>query len=89
MINGHVADPSLSAAAAVIKALGGSVDAIVGIAPQTVSFRDELIEQCRSDLAHERKLLRQILIFACAIVAFLVIFVAADILLPGAGWIRY
>lgn len=68
--------------------MGGSLDIIAGISHE-INYRDELIEQCRSDIAHERRMLKRILVFTCAIVAFLVVFVAADILLPGAGWVRY
>lgn len=89
IINGNTPDPSLSAAAAVIKALGGSVDTIVGIAPPMPSYRDLLIQQCRDDIAHERTQFRRTFIFSCAVVAFLLLFLAADVLLPNAGWIRY
>lgn len=89
MINGSTGDPSLSAVAAVVKVLGGSIDTIVGIVPSMPSYRDQLIRQCQDDIAHERRQTKRILIFACAIVAFLAIFLAADVLLPSAGWIRY
>lgn len=88
IINGSTPDPSLSAAAAVVKTLGGSIDAIVGISHET-NYRDELIDQCREDIAHERRQFKRVLIFTCAVMAFLLIFVALDVVLPGSGWIRY
>ena len=89
IINGSTPDPSLSAAAAVVKTLGGSIDAIVGIAHPAPSYHDMLIRQCQDDIAHERRQYKQILIFACSMVAFLAIFLMLDIAFPSAGWIRY
>lgn len=89
MINGSTVDPSLSAAAAVIKTLGGSIDAIVGIAPPEPSYRDYLIQQCKEDIDHERRQFKRVLIFACAMVVFLAVFLLLDVAFPSAGWIRY
>ena len=89
IINGSTPDPSLSAAAAVVKTLGGSIDAIVGIAHPAPSYRDMLIRQCQDDIAHERRQFKRVLIFTCAVMAFLLIFVAVDVILPGVGWIRH
>ncbi len=89
IINGSTPDPSFSAATAMIKALGGSADTIVGIAPNLPSYRDLLIRQCQDDIAHERRQFKRVLIFTCAVMAFLLVFVAVDVILPGTGWIRY
>ena len=89
IINGSTPDPSFSAATAMIKALGGSADTIVGIEPKLLSYRDLLIQQCQDDIAHERRQFKRVLIFICAVIAFLLVFVAVDVILPGVGWIRY
>lgn len=89
IINGSTPDPSFSSATAMIKALGGSADTIVGIAPNLPSYRDLLIWQCQDDIAHERRQFKRVLIFTCAVMAFLLIFIAADVILPSTGWIRH
>ncbi len=88
ILSGETSDPSFATVARLVSAMGGSLDLIAGISRET-NYRDELIDQCRSDIAHERTQFRRTFIFSCAVVAFLLLFLAADVLLPNAGWIRY
>ena len=88
ILSGETPDPSYATVSRLVIAMGGSLDQLAGISHE-INYRDELIEQCRSDLEHERKLLKRILIFACVMVAFLAVFLMLDVAFPSAGWIRY
>lgn len=88
ILTGETTDPSFATVSRLVAVMGGSLDAIAGISHE-INYRDELIDQCREDIAHERRQFKRVLIFTCSIVAFLLIFVALDIVLPGSGWVKY
>ena len=88
ILTGETTDPSFATVSRLVSVMGDSLDVIAGISHE-INYRDELIDQCHDDIAHERRQFKRILIFTCAIVAFLLIFVALDIVLPGSGWVKY
>lgn len=88
ILSGETPDPSYATVVRIVTAMGGSLDLLAGISHE-INYRDELVDQCRSDIEHERRLNKRILIFACAMVAFLAVFLIVDVAFPSAGWIRY
>lgn len=88
ILTGETIDPSFATVSRLVSVMGGSLDVIAGISHE-INYRDELIDQCREDIAHERRQFKRVLIFTWAVVAFLLIFVALDIVLPGSGWVKY
>ena len=74
----------------IIKACGGSIDAIAGIDhAATVLPNEPLLRQLKQDLEHERRgrkfNMRLFLIAVFILVAVLII----DLMNPQLGWIRY
>lgn len=88
IFSGETPDPSAATVAKIVVAMGGSLDIIYGISHE-INYRDELIEQCRSDIAHERRNNKRLLLFAAGLFAFLALFLILDIAISTAGWIRY
>lgn len=83
-------NPSFLVLCEIIKACGGSVDAVIGIDhAATVQPNEPLLRQLRADLDHERRgrkfNMRLFLIAVFILVAVLII----DLMNPQIGWIRY
>lgn len=83
-------NPSFIVLCEIIKACGGSIDAVVGIDhAATTPPNEPLIRQLRADIQHERngrKLnMRLFLIAIFILVAVLIV----DLMNPQLGWIRY
>ena len=83
-------NPSFIVLCEIIKACGGSIDAVVGIDhAATVQPNEPLLRQLKSDLEHERRgrkfNMRLFLIAMFILVAVLIV----DLMNPQLGWIRY
>lgn len=83
-------NPSFIVLCEIIKACGGSIDAVVGIDhAATVQPNEPLLRQLKSDLEHERRG-RKFNMWLFLIAMFILVAVLiVDLMNPQLGWIRY
>ena len=89
---------SMESAAAVIQAVGGSLDILMGIKQEdSDTTRDEkemyttALRHSRETLAEQRKWMRRFFIAFCAsvgLIIFILLAILIDVLHPYMGWIR-
>lgn len=84
-------NPSFAPLCGIITACGGSVDCILGIAPeqQNAAVNRGVENQLRADLRHERKHSQTGWVLFVAMVALMMGILIFDILNPQFGWVRY
>jgi hypothetical protein len=88
--NGETKSPGFLPLSAIIVALGGSVDEVLGLIPQAQKpTNNEFTRQLQSDLWYERKQKRQWVLIFILLVAFDLGLLLFDILNPDMGYIRY
>lgn len=82
-------NPSFIVLCEIIKACGGSIDAVVGIDhAATAQPNEPLLRQLKSDLEHERRGRKfNMRLFLVAVIVIIVILLV-DLLNPQLGWIR-
>ena len=83
-------NPSFIVLCEIIKACGGSIDAVVGVDhAATVQPNEPLLRQLKSDLEHERRG-RKFNMWLFLIAMFILVAVLiVDLMNPQLGWIRY
>jgi transcriptional regulator with XRE-family HTH domain len=88
--NGETKSPGFLPLSAIIVALDGSVDEVLGLVPQAQKpTNNEFTRQLQSDLWYERKQKRQWVLIFILLVAFDIGLLLFDILNPDMGYIRY
>lgn len=88
--NGETKSPGFLPLSAIIVALDGSVDEVLGLIPQAQKpTNNEFTRQLQSDLWYERKQKRQWVLIFILLVAFDIGLLLFDILNPDMGYIRY
>ncbi len=91
-IKGETKSPGFFPLCSVITALGGSVDEIIGLNPQSVQIKprnDEITKLLHSDLKYERKLKERWQILFLILVLINIGILVVDILNPSIGYVRY
>lgn len=88
--NGETKSPGFLSLSAIIVALDGSVDEVLGLIPQAQKpTNNEFTRQLQSDLWYERKQKRHWIFVFIFLVAFDLGLFLFDILNPDMGYIRY
>lgn len=88
--NGETKSPGFLPLSAIIVALGGSVDEVLGLIPQAQKpTNNEFTRQLQSDLWYERKQKRHWILIFILLVVFDLGLLLFDILNPHMGYIRY
>lgn len=89
VLSGHTDNPGFDTVCAIVQAMGGSLDEMIGITPPKQSDVQPLIQLYEKELSEKNRLIKSLLI-ACGIMvgvfAFLVFF---DVINGGIGFVRY
>ena len=88
--NGETKSPGFLPLSSIIVALGGSVDEVLGLVPQSQKpTNNEFTRQLQSDLWYERKQKRYWIYAFILLVAFDLAIIVFDLTHPDMGYIRY
>lgn len=96
MLKGQTEEPSFSSVAKTVKAMGGSLDELVGIEPKTVTITNKeivhederLINLYERAIASKNRWIRWLFIILLVLIVFVIGLLIFDILDHNNGWYR-
>ena len=89
IFSGQTSDPGVRTLTAIVSAMGGSIDDLVGIPRPAPSDQTEVINHLRHELRVREKWLVRLFVFVVVVIGLVALATLWDIFTPAVGYIRY
>lgn len=89
VLSGHTDNPGFDTVSAIVRAMGGSLDEIIGIQPSKKAEIQPLIQMYEKELSEKNRLIKGLFIACGFMVCVFMFLLVLDVLNGGIGFVRY